>query len=45
MEMSRCMLHARNMDPKFWVEAINTANYIVNRTPTIVVKHKTPEES
>ena len=24
MEMARCMLHARNMDPKFWVEAINT---------------------
>jgi transposase InsO family protein len=43
MEMTRCMLHARNMDPKFWVEAINTTTYIVNKTPTIVVKHKTPE--
>jgi hypothetical protein len=45
MEMARCMLHARNMDPKFWAEAINTATYIVNRTPTIAVKHKTPEEA
>ena len=45
MEMARCMLHARNMDPKFWAEAVNVASYIINRSPTIVVKHKTPEEA
>jgi transposase InsO family protein len=45
MDMARCMLHARNMNPKFWTEAINIATYIVNRTPTIVAKHKTPKEA
>ena len=43
MKMVRCMLHARNINPKFWDEAINIATYIVNRKPTIVVKHKTLE--
>ena len=45
MEMARCMLHARNMDPKFWAEAINVASYIINRSPTIAVKHKIHEEA
>ena len=45
MEMARCMLHARNMDPKFWAEGVNVASYIINRSPTIDVKHKTPAEA
>ena len=45
MEMARCMLHARNMDPKFWVEDVNLESYIINRSPTIVAKHKTPKET
>ena len=45
MKMARCMLHARNMDPMFWAETINTTPYIINRSPTIVFKHKTAKEA
>ena len=31
VEMSRCMLAEANMSYTYWVEAVNTANYIQNR--------------
>ena len=43
MEMARCMLHGRNRDPNFWAKPVNDASYIINRSPTIFFKHKTPE--
>jgi len=29
------MLHAKNLPVKIWEEAVNTACYILNRTPTV----------
>ncbi|KAL4318060.1 hypothetical protein GQ457_18G019390 [Hibiscus cannabinus] len=45
MEMSRCMLHEKNLPKKFWAEAANTAVFLQNRLPTKAVKDKTPFEA
>ena len=34
----------KNMPHHFWAEAVNTALYIMNRTPTTVVHDVTPKE-
>jgi hypothetical protein len=44
-EMANCMLQSKGLSLRFWAEAINCANYIVNRTPTDVLKNITPEEA
>lgn len=47
-EKARTMLIASGTDPKFWNEAILTANYLKNRSPTSAMgerfKSKTPAE-
>jgi hypothetical protein len=43
--MSRCMLQNRCVPNRFWAEAVFTAVYLLNRSPMMVVKQKTPEES
>lgn len=47
-EKARTMLIASGTDPKFWNEAILTANYLKNRSPTSAIgeqfKTKTPAE-
>lgn len=43
VEKARCMLIDAKLDKNFWAEAINTAAYIVNRSPCRVLD-KTPEE-
>ena len=43
--MANCMLQAKRLSLQFWVESINCANYIVNRTPTKVLRGVTPEEA
>jgi transposase InsO family protein len=43
-EMANCMIQSKGLRLKYWVEAINCANYIVNRTPTKALKNITPEE-
>eukprot|EP00253_Pinus_taeda_P004741 PITA_04741 len=43
--MANCMLQSKGLSLNFWVEAINCANYIVNHTPTKVLKNITPEEA
>ena len=30
--MARTMIHSRNLDVKYWAEAVNTAVFILNRT-------------
>lgn len=45
MEAARCMLQDAGMDKRFWAEAVNTAIYIKNRTPSKAVRGTTPEES
>lgn len=44
VEKARCMLLDGKLSIKFWAEAINTAAYIVNRSPSRVISNKTPEE-
>ena len=43
--MANCMLQSKWLSLRFWEEAISCANYIVNRTPTKVLKNITPEEA
>ena len=43
--MASCMLQSKGLALNFWAEAINYANYIVNRTPTKELKNITPEEA
>ena len=44
VEMARCMFYSKGLHKKFWAEAISCANFILNRVPTKVFKHVTPEE-
>jgi hypothetical protein len=44
-EMTNCMIQSKGLSRKYWVEAINCANYIVNRTPTKNLKNITSEEA
>jgi hypothetical protein len=39
------MIQSKGLNLKYWVEAINYENYIVNRTPTKALKNITLEES
>lgn len=39
------MLHAKSLPHKLWVEALNCANYIQNRSPHRFVKDHTPFEA
>jgi hypothetical protein len=43
-EMANCMIQSKGLSLKYWAEAINYANYIVNRTPTKALENITPEE-
>jgi hypothetical protein len=43
-EMANCMIQSKGLSLKYWKEAINCANYIVNRTPTKALKNITQEE-
>lgn len=45
VEKARCMLIDANMDKRFWAEAVSTAVYIINRSPTKCLTNKTPEEA
>ena len=45
MDMVRCMIRAKNFPKWLWPEAVATAVYIQNRTPTKSVKDKTPYEA
>lgn len=44
MEKARCLLQEAGLGKEFWAEAVNTAVYLKNRSPTIAVKGCTPEE-
>jgi hypothetical protein len=40
-EMANCMIKSKGLILKYWVEAINCTNYIVNHTPTKALKNIT----
>lgn len=44
LEKARCMLQDAGLEKRYWAEAVNTAVYLKNRSPTIAVKGCTPEE-
>lgn len=45
VEKARCMLIDADMDKRFWAEAVSTAVYVINRSPTRSLVDKTPEEA
>lgn len=45
VEMGRSMLNARNVPKEFWAEAVATAVYILNISPTKAVYDQTPYEA
>nr|GEW57920.1 Gag-Pol polyprotein [Tanacetum cinerariifolium] len=44
LERARAMLATTSLGKSFWAEAINTACYVINRSPSTAVELKTPME-
>ena len=44
MEKARSMLSSVGIGQEFWAEAVETACYLVNRSPTSTLIDKTPQE-
>ena len=44
MEKARCMLLGSKMEKYLWTEAILTAAYLINRSPTLALKDQVPAE-
>lgn len=44
VEKARCLLNEAHLKKDFWAEAVSTAAYLVNRSPTRSIGGKTPEE-
>ena len=40
----RSMLSESGLEPKFWAEAVSTAVYLLNRTPSSVIDFEIPEQ-
>lgn len=45
MEATKSMLKDKNLPTKFWAEAVATAVYVMNRSPTRAIEGKTPYEA
>ncbi|MCO5572855.1 hypothetical protein L7F22_026614 [Adiantum nelumboides] len=45
MEMARCMLKAKGLPHKLWMETVACAAHVLNRCPTHALKNITPYES
>ena len=45
MNMARSILVERGVPRELWPEAVNWTIYLLNRSPTIALKDKTPEEA
>ena len=45
VEMARSMLIGANMPQRFWAEAVSTAAYLQNRSPTKAIQGITPYEA
>jgi hypothetical protein len=44
MEKARCMLSGARLGQEFWAEAVGTASYLVNRSPSSTLDDKTPQK-
>jgi len=45
MNMVRSMLFEKKLPKSFWPEAVNWTVHVLNRSPTLAVKNKTPKEA
>ncbi|CAL8992473.1 unnamed protein product [Prunus brigantina] len=45
VEMAKCLMLEKKISFEFWVEAVNTSVYILNRCPTKALLKKTPFEA
>jgi hypothetical protein len=45
LEMVRCMITSKDIPKRFWPEAVNWANYVLNRSPAAALVDVTPEEA
>lgn len=45
MEMAKSMMHEKGLPKSFWVEAVYTTVYLINRCPTKTVWNETPIEA
>ncbi|KAH9650271.1 hypothetical protein KPL70_026312 [Citrus sinensis] len=45
LEKVRCMLFNANLSKHFWVEAVTTIVYLVNRSPSSTLNFRTPQEA
>ncbi|KAG8497142.1 hypothetical protein CXB51_008390 [Gossypium anomalum] len=44
MEKVRCMLSNANLPKSFWAEAASTACFLINRSPSVAIEKKNPQE-
>ncbi|KAG8474442.1 hypothetical protein CXB51_034036 [Gossypium anomalum] len=44
MENVRCMLSNANLPKSFWAEVASTACFLINRSPSVTIEKKTPQE-
>lgn len=44
IEKAKCMLLNAKLPKQYWADAVHTAAYIINRSPTKSLSYKTPEE-
>jgi len=42
LQRARCMRLSAGLSKQFWAKAVNTACYLVNRSPSTVIDLKTP---
>ena len=42
LEMTRCLLHEKDLPKKFWVETASTTVYLLNKSPTKALNKQTP---
>lgn len=40
----RCFLKNSNLPKKFWGEAVSTACYLINKSPSSTIEFRTPEQ-
>jgi hypothetical protein len=45
VKMARCMMKSKGVPSRFWGEAVTTAVYLLNRSPTKSVQGRTPYEA
>ena len=43
-EKVRSMLYNAQLSKSFWVEVVSSACYLINRSPSIALEKKTPQE-